>query len=178
MIYETTEAATALEQDQDMMYGNVCTAACRSAVDGQKNFHINDIISLSSGLMLAQEGAAALYRLVGFVMDCDATAAETRANIQKVKNCVEEQLPFLHDINLDGVQPIFKIDPSPTNPYLVVWLEMQALRFGEEHPLMTYAAWQAQKNKQQKSKEQANKEQACAANTNTRMQDAGVTRKK
>lgn len=178
MIYETTESAAALENDQDMMFGQACVAAaCAGSLQGQKKFHINDIVSLSSGLMLAQEGSAALYRLVGFIMDCDATAAETRTHIQTVKNCIEEQLPFLRDVNLDGVQPIFKIDPSPTNPYLAVWLEMQALRFGEEHLLMPYAAWQAQKTKQPKNKEPANKELACAANTNTCTQDMANAQK-
>ena len=139
--YEASDAAAALQTDSDMLHGNTCAAdgvAC-------KHFHLNDIISLTSGLMLAQEGSAALHRLVAFVMGCDATSAETRANVETVKACLEEQLPFLSDINLGGVYPIYKIDPAPTNPYLRVWLEMQALRFGDEHAVMTFAAWQAQK---------------------------------
>lgn len=140
--YEAPDAAAALQADSDMMQGNMGTedgTAC-------KYFHLNDIISLTSGLMLAQEGSAALHRLVAFVMGCDATSAQTRANVETVKACLEEQLPFLSDISLGGVYPIYKIDPAPTNPYLRVWLEMQALRFGEEHAVMTFAAWQAQKN--------------------------------
>jgi hypothetical protein len=121
-----------------------------------KRFHLNDIISLTTGLMLAQEGSAALHRLVAFVMGCDATAAQTRANVETVKACLEEQLSFLSDLSLGGVYPIYKIDPSPSNPYLRVWLEMQALRFGEEHDIMAFTAWQALKK--QKS--------ACAKNRN------------
>jgi hypothetical protein len=139
--YEAADGAAALQNEQDMLQGNM------SADSGlvSKYFHLNDIISLSSGLMLAQEGSAALHRLVAFVMDCDATAAQTQANIETVKACLEEQLPFLADLKLDGVYPIYKIDPSPANPYLRVWLEMQALRFGDEHPVVSFAAWQAQK---------------------------------
>jgi hypothetical protein len=138
--YEAADGAAALQSEADMLQGSTaCEGPC-------KQFHINDIISLSSGLMLAQEGSAALHRLVAFVMDCDATAAQTRANIETVKACLEEQLPFLDELKLGGVYPIYKIDPSPTNPYLRVWLEMQALRFGDEHQITTFAAWQAQKN--------------------------------
>ncbi|MDP2205469.1 MAG: hypothetical protein Q8K65_04115 [Alphaproteobacteria bacterium] len=140
--YEAADGAAALQNEPDMLQGN--TGGDNGLVS--KYFHLNDIISLSTGLMLAQEGSAALHRLVAFVMDCDATAAQTRANIETVKACLEEQLPFLEDLKLGGVYPIYKIDPSPTNPYLRVWLEMQALRFGDEHQITTFAAWQAQKN--------------------------------
>ena len=61
------------------------------------------------------------YRLPGLARRRDA--------VETVKTCIEEQLPFLAEINLGGVYPIYKIDPAPTNPYLRVWLEMQALRF-------------------------------------------------
>lgn len=141
--------AAQIENDPDMLQSSSADVYC-------KYFHLNDVLSLSSGLMLAQEGSAALHRLVAFVMDCDADAAQTRANIETVKACIEEQMPFLADVNLGGVHPIYKIDPAPTNPYLRVWLEMQALRYGEEHPVMTLAAWQAQKHGRLRAKNAAN----------------------
>jgi len=152
--YEAADAAAALQNDHDMLQSSSDDAA-------QKFFHLNDIISLTTGLMLAQEGSAALHRLVAFVMGSEADAAQTRANVETVKTCIEEQLPFLAEINLGGVYPIYKIDPAPTNPYLRVWLEMQALRFGEEHALMTFAAWQARK-------QQTRAKAANAANANDR----------
>lgn len=154
--YEAADGAAALQNEPEMLHGNIAddgSAVC-------KYFHLNDIISLSTGLLLAQEGSAALHRLVAFVMGCDATAAQTRANIETVKACLEEQLPFLSELKLGGVYPIYKIDPSPTNPYLRVWLEMQALRFGDEHAVTTFAAWQAQKG--DKTNAAANRN-SCAA---------------
>lgn len=150
--YEAADAA-ALQNDHDMLQSSSDTADAT-----QKFFHLNDIISLTTGLLLAQEGSPALHRLAAFVMGSDADAAQTRANIETVKTCLEEQLPFLADVSLGGVYPIYKIDPSPSNPYLRVWLEMQALRFGEEHAVMTFAAWQARKNQNK----------AAAANANGR----------
>lgn len=106
-----------------------------------KKFHFNDLLSLTTGLLLAQEGAAAVHRLVAFVMETDADPALTSLHIETVKACIEAQCPFLAEVKLSGLYPIFKYDPSPTNPYLTVWLEMQSLHFGEEHDVMTLRAW-------------------------------------
>lgn len=145
MTYDTFDAAdgaAALQNDQDMLHGSTCSDQPVS-----KKFHINDIISLATGLMLAREGSAAVLRLAAFMMDDDADNAHTRPHLEKLKTCLHEQFAFLAELRLDAVAPIYKIDPSATNPYLTVWLEMQALRFGTEHAVMTYAAWQAQKTK-------------------------------
>src|SRR5690606_31936360 len=95
------------------------------------------------GLMLAQEGAAAMHRLVAFVMETDADPSLTALHLENVKACIEAQCPFLADVKLESLYPIFKYDPAPTNPYLAVWLEMQGLHFGEEHEIMTLRAWKA-----------------------------------
>ena len=108
-----------------------------------KKFHLNELLSLTTGLMLAQEGAAAMHRLVAFVMETDADPSLTALNLETVKACVEAQCPFLSDVKLESLYPIFKYDPSPDNPYLAVWLEMQGLHFGEEHNVMTLRAWKA-----------------------------------
>ena len=106
-----------------------------------KKFHLNDLLSLTTGLLLAQEGTAALHRLVAFVMEADADPALTALHLETVKESIEAQLPILAEVKLSGLYPIFKYDPSPTNPYLTVWLEMQGLHFGEEHDVMTLRAW-------------------------------------
>lgn len=108
-----------------------------------KKFHLNELLSLTTGLMLAQEGAAAMHRLVAFVMETDADPSLTAFNLETVKACVAAQCPFLAEVKLESLYPIFKYDPAPTNPYLTVWLEMQGLHFGEEHDIMTLRAWQA-----------------------------------
>ncbi|GEM_PF-1391515 len=111
-----------------------------------KKFHINELLTLTTGMMLAQEGTAAVHRLVAFVMETEADVVQTMANIETVKNCIEEQLPFLQEVKLSGLYPIYQYDSSPTNPYLTVWLEMQSLHFGDEHEVMTFRAWQACRN--------------------------------
>lgn len=111
-----------------------------------KKFHLNELLTLTTGMMLAQEGTAAVHRLVAFVMEVDADVVQTMAHIETVKNCIEEQLPFLQDVKLSGLYPIYQYDSSPTNPYLTVWLEMQSLHFGDEHEVMTFRAWQACRN--------------------------------
>lgn len=108
-----------------------------------KKFHLNELLSLTTGLMLAQEGAAAMHRLVAFVMETDADPSLTALHLETVKACVEAQCPFLADVKLESLYPIFKYDPSPANPYLTVWLEMQGLHFGEEHEIMTLRAFKA-----------------------------------
>lgn len=108
-----------------------------------KKFHLNELLSLTTGLMLAQEGAAAMHRLVAFVMETDADPSLTALHLETVKACVEAQCPFLEDVKLESLYPIFKYDPSPANPYLTVWLEMQGLHFGEEHEIMTLRAFKA-----------------------------------
>ena len=108
-----------------------------------KKFHLNELLSLTTGLMLAQEGAAAMHRLVAFVMETDVDPSLTALHLETVKACVEAQCPFLADVKLESLYPIFKYDPAPTNPYLTVWLEMQGLHFGEEHAVMTLRAWKA-----------------------------------
>ena len=144
MTYDTFDAAdgaAALQNDHDMLHGSTCSE--QSAVC--KKFHINDIISVASGLVLAREGAAAVHRLAAYMMDGDADNAQTRSNLEKLKTCLIEQLPFLSELRMDAVEPIYKMDPSTSNPYITVWLEMQAMQFGAEHRVMTYAAWQAKK---------------------------------
>lgn len=138
--FDTADSIAALQNDHD-------TPATSPEADPahSKKFHINDILSLSTGMMLAREGAAGVYRLAAFVMDDNADSAHTRAHLETVKTCLREQLPFLSDVGMEALETICKVDPSAANPYLTVWLEMQALRHGDEHAVMTYAAWQAQK---------------------------------
>lgn len=119
----------------------------RPAGAGRKSFHLYEILSLVSGLPLAQEGSAAIHRLVAYMMESEATSYSTTANADTVKQCLEEQLPFLKELNLSGLYQIFQYNagsPDP-NPYLSVWLEMQALRYGEEHGVVPLSRWQKQK---------------------------------
>lgn len=114
----------------------------------KKTFHLNEILSLASGLPLAREGQAAIHRLVAFVMETDATSMNTAANTETVKRCLEEQLPFLKEINMTGLYQIYKYDADgeeTENPYLDVWMEMQTLRYGAEHGILPFSAWQKQK---------------------------------
>jgi hypothetical protein len=118
-----------------------------SGATARKSFHLYEILSLVSGLPLAQEGSAAVHRLVAFMMEAEASSLNTTANAETVKQCLEEQLPFLKELNMTGLYQIYRYNadcPDP-NPYLDVWLEMQALRYGEEHALMPFSRWQRQK---------------------------------
>jgi hypothetical protein len=120
----------------------------RPGTNAKKAFHLNEILSLASGLPLAREGQAAIHRLVAFVMENEATSANTAANSETAKKCIEEQLPFLKEINMAGLYQIYNYDAEGEeveNPYLDVWMEMQALRYGTEHSLMPFSRWQQQK---------------------------------
>lgn len=112
----------------------------------RKAFHINDIISLYTGYLIAKEGAPALYRLVAFLMECESSAAAAAKYGAEAKQCLEEQLPFLKDVRLDGLYAIIRQKPDGNSPYLDVWRETQALRFGEEHYLVPQSKWRKQKN--------------------------------
>lgn len=117
-----------------------------SAHPVRKAFHLNDILSLVTGLCLAKEGAAAVHRLTAFIMESDATETNTTFNAHSAKQCVEEQLPFLADLNLSSLYAIYNYKTAQENPYLNVWREMQALRFGAEHYLVPLSKWTRAKN--------------------------------
>jgi len=108
----------------------------------RKTFHLNEILSVETGLPLTKEGVAAVHRLVAFMMETDADAEITLQNRELVRDCLEEQLPFLSDINFSGLASILKYDPAVDNPYIRVWAETQSLRFGEEHTLIPVSRWQ------------------------------------
>ncbi|MEZ0225587.1 MAG: hypothetical protein ACAH83_13610 [Alphaproteobacteria bacterium] len=115
----------------------------------RKSFHLNEILSLASGLPLAREGQAAIHRLVAFVMETDASPSSTAANSETVKKCLEEQLPFLKEINLTGLYQIYQYEAQGEemeNPYLDVWMEMQLLKHGAEHDILPFSRWQMQKS--------------------------------
>jgi hypothetical protein len=112
----------------------------------RKTFHLNEILSLSTGFLLAREGAAAVHRLVAFVMEEEASPESTARNNDAVRACLQEQLPFLKDVPLEGLHAIFKFDMSDENPYLQVWREMQQLRYGAEHYIVPLSRWNKQKN--------------------------------
>jgi hypothetical protein len=115
----------------------------------RKSFHLNEILSLASGLPLAREGQAAIHRLVAFVMETEASPSSTAANSETVKKCLEEQLPFLKEINLTGLYQIYQYEAQgeeTENPYLDVWMEMQLLRYGAEHGVLPFSRWQKQKS--------------------------------
>jgi hypothetical protein len=111
----------------------------------RKSFHLNEIISLSTGFLLAREGVVAVHRLVAFVMETEATAENTAHLGRAAKECIEEQLPFLKDLALDGLYAIFRQNPRAENPYIRVWCEMQELRYGDEHYLVPRSRWQSRK---------------------------------
>lgn len=119
----------------------------------KKTFHLNVILSLLTGLTLSREGTAGPQRLVAFMMETEANDASAAEHADAVKACLEEQLPFLDDVNLEGLYNILKVDPSPDNPYLSVWREMQALRYGEEHELIPLARWQRLRRQQRTDEE-------------------------
>lgn len=113
----------------------------------RKNFHLNAILSLVTGLPLSREGSAGPHRLVAFMLEAEAGDDITLDNAETVKDCLEDQLPFLKDINFEPLHQILKLDPSPDNPYLSVWREMQALRYGEEHALIPLSRWERLRNR-------------------------------
>ncbi len=76
------------------------------------------------------------------MMEAEADDGITLEHAETVRQCLEEQLPFVKDISFEGLYQILKIDPSPDNPYISVWREMQALRYGEEHELIPLNRWE------------------------------------
>ncbi|MBI1215078.1 MAG: hypothetical protein GC185_04570 [Alphaproteobacteria bacterium] len=133
---------------------SAASSSAPSPVTAPKAFHLNEILSLTTGLQLAQEGAAAIHRLVAFVMQTEAGPAGTAAAGETVKRCLEEQLPFLRDVRVSEVYEIYQFNPSPGNPYLRMWLEMQELRYGDMHDLRCFEAWQAKKKKRRHNRAQ------------------------
>jgi hypothetical protein len=115
----------------------------------KKSFPLNDVLSVMSGLPLSDDGQIAVYRLVAFVMETEATACSAAANMETVKQCMQEQLPFLKDVDMSGLYQIYNYESNREeieNPYLDVWMEMQALRHGADHFLMPFSAWQNAKS--------------------------------
>ncbi len=124
------------------MLQRVNTEADKPRRSVKKDFHLNAILSLMTGMTLSREGEVGPQRLVAFMMEAQADACVTMENAETVRDCILEQLPFLNDINFDGLHEILRVDPSPDNPYITVWREMQALKYGEEHALIPLARWQ------------------------------------
>ncbi|MDE1151325.1 MAG: hypothetical protein PW788_02215 [Micavibrio sp.] len=110
-----------------------------------KTFHLNSILSVVTGLVLSREGAVGPQRLIAFMLESDAVLETSFENEERVRDCVLEQLPFLSEISMQGLAEIIRYDAAPDNPYLKVWLEMQHLRFGEDHGLVPLSRWQEQK---------------------------------
>ena len=111
-----------------------------------KSFHLNDCLSVFSGMNLVREGAVAVHRLVGYIMETDACSAVTPTIVEVARKCIAEQLPFLRDIDVEEVKPLYRVDASPrSNPYLSVWLDMQALRYGREHAIIPLRLWREQR---------------------------------
>ncbi len=108
----------------------------------RKTFHLNEILSVTTGLQLSAEGSAGIHRLIAFMMETDADEGLTLENADVVRDCIEQQLPFLAEMQMQGLADIIRQNPSPDNPYLQVWLEMQQLRYGEDHTLIPYSRWQ------------------------------------
>lgn len=129
----------------------------------RKSFHLNDLLCLTTGLMLAKEGAAALHRLVAYVMEEEASVRNTAINAVAAKKCVEEQLPFLKDINVASLYSIYGYKPAGENPYLSVWRDMQALRYGAEHYIIPYSRWQKRQNSHKLPPLPANSDNAATA---------------
>ncbi|HYD18813.1 MAG TPA: hypothetical protein VEF76_10080 [Patescibacteria group bacterium] len=127
------------------MLQNVKKRAEETARPVAKTFHLNAILSLITGIPLSREGAAGPQRLAAFMMDDEADHGVAIENADTVRDCLEEQLPFLKDIDFDGLHEILKLDASGSNPYVTVWRERQALNFGEEHALVPLAAWEFSK---------------------------------
>lgn len=101
------------------------------------------LLSVTTGMLLVPEGKEAVAAFAAWMSGVPA-AQDDKSILKllpKVKASLEEQLPFLKDINLSGLYPIFRYDPTPANAYLKVWLDMQTLRYGEDHGVMTIAAW-------------------------------------
>lgn len=133
---------TEMNSSKDSMALESASAAIIDQTPARKAFHLNDILSLSTGLLLAKEGAAALHRLVAFIMETEAGARSTAHYGEEARKCLIEQLPFLKDVSLAGLHAIYKYNPGSDNPYLSVWREMQGLRYGDEHYVMPKSRWQ------------------------------------
>lgn len=133
----------------DIMQNQQALSIARPVLDQRpvrKVFHLNDILSISTGFLLAREGVAAVHRLVAFVMEEEASASATALHADVVRQCLQEQLPFLKDVSVAGLHAIYRQNPSDNNPYLQVWREMQELRYGAEHYIVPLSRWKKQKN--------------------------------
>jgi hypothetical protein len=119
-------------------------------VTASKNFALADILSLVVGLCFSKEnGTVATHRLVGFILEADASAESFVTHAADAKQCVEEQLPFLKQIDLAQLYMFYKANPEQADSYLNIWLEMQEIKYGATHTLMPLSLWKTQQGQAQ-----------------------------
>lgn len=110
-----------------------------------KSFALADVLSLVVGLCFSKEnGTAATHRLVGFILETDASAESFVTHAATAKQCVEEQLPFLKQVDLAQLYMFYKANPEQADSYLNIWLEMQEIKYGAAHTLVPLSVWKNQ----------------------------------
>lgn len=122
--------------------GDTALYAEQGEVPGLKLFPFHDILSIMAGVPLTAEGEAPLHRLVGFIAEDDACDTITADKLGMVRRCLQDQLPFLSEVGFDELRDVFSYTNSAANnPYLSVWMEMKAMKYGEQHRLLPLSVW-------------------------------------
>lgn len=111
----------------------------------RKVFWLEDILSLSTGLLLSAAGAVAVHDLVAFLTETDPSPENTALRSAEARSCLEEQLPFLKQLDLRRLHEQIKSSGQMASS-LDAWVTMQAHLYGREHALYPRSRWQRIEN--------------------------------
>jgi len=87
-----------------------------------KNFHVGDILSITTGWLVSPRHIAGVYDILNFMTGDKIFSNQMRRASNECKPYLLEQFPQLKDVDASGVTP-----KNWQN-----WLNEQVVRFGEE----------------------------------------------
>ncbi len=105
-----------------------------------KSFPLAAILSLSTGLMLAED-MQSLHDLVGYIVEKEPSAATTAVGARDAKECLEAQLPFLTSLDISLLYAAYKSHPDNLEEELQAWVEIQTSRYGNSFDVMPLSRW-------------------------------------
>ena len=116
-----------------------------SQLSSSETFPTRPLLSLTTGLLLGKDPHE-LHDLVSFIMGGEASAANTAVKAKDAKRCLEEQLPFLKDIDLTLLYAAYKGKPEKIDEQLNFWVDIQQKKYGATFDVIPYSRWQKRKN--------------------------------
>lgn len=107
----------------------------------KKVFALEDILSVATGLLLSPSGTAGVHDLVAFLAETEPSPENTALYISGARAGLEEQLPFLRQLDLRGLYERARSSPWRMDAYTGDWASMQSHLYGEEHQLFSLSRW-------------------------------------